>query len=296
MTSHSKAWLQGFIGILIFSATLPCTRIALQSLDPWFITWARACIAGVLAIAALIAFKAKRPEKRDILPLTTVVAGTVIGFPLFTSLALQYISSARALVFIGMLPMMTALFGMMRGGERPGRGFWFFSATGCALVVGYALSQQQTGSVIGELLMLCAIVVCGLGYAEGARLTRRLGGWQTTSWALAVCWPLSAPLTWLHSPDSWTDVTVSAWMGLAYVSVFSMLVGFVFWYRGLAQGGIALIGQLQLLQPFMGMALASWLLGEVVTGSMVLTALAVVICVAGAKWTARPPQALAAAE
>ncbi len=296
MTSHSKAWLQGFIGVLIFSATLPATRVALQSLDPLFLTWARAAIAGALAIAALIVFKAKLPEKRDIAPLTAVIAGTVVGFPLFTSLALQHISSARALVFVGMLPMMTALFGVMRGGERPGKSFWLFSATGCALVVGYALSQHQARSAIGEWLMLCAIVICGLGYAEGARLTRRLGGWQTISWALAVCWPLSASLAWWHRPDAWSDVTAGAWTGLAYVSVFSMLVGFVFWYRGLAQGGIALVGQLQLLQPFMGMALASLLLGETVTLSMVLVALGVVICVAGAKWTAGPPRIAAIAK
>jgi drug/metabolite transporter (DMT)-like permease len=288
MNTISKAWLQGLIGMLIFSATLPATRAGLQSFDPQFLTWARAAIAGVLAIMALLVFKSKLPQKQDAWPLLAVIIGTVIGFPLLTGLALQYITSARALVFIGMLPMMTALFGVLRAGERPNKVFWLFSITGAVLVVSFALTQQQSGSLTGDLLMLCAVAICGLGYAEGANLTKRFGGWQTVCWALALCWPLSMLLAWVHQPESWAGVTTPAWLGLAYVSLFSMLIGFVFWYRGLAQGGIASVGQLQLVQPFFGMLLASLLLHETITISMVLVALAVVICVAGAKWAASP--------
>ncbi|MCB1757725.1 MAG: DMT family transporter, partial [Gammaproteobacteria bacterium] len=134
-------------------------------------------------------------------------------------------------------------------------------------------------SVTGELLMLAAIIVCGLGYAEGAKLSRRLGGWQVISWALVLSLPLMALLTVFTLPDSWQGISAAAWIGLGYVSVFSMLIGFVFWYRGLALGGIASIGQLQLLQPFLGLALAGLLLHEAVSASMLMATSVVILCV-----------------
>ena len=173
---------------------------------------------------------------------------------------------------------------MLRGGERPRPAFWLFSCLGSALVVGFALTQGVTASPVGDLLMLAAIIVCGLGYAEGARLSRRLGGWQVISWALVLSLPVMVALIALYcGRRRFAGIGTPAWIGLAYVSLFSMLIGFVFWYRGLAQGGIAAVGQLQLLQPFFGLVLAATLLHEQVSPLMIAVTVAVVLCVAGAK-------------
>jgi drug/metabolite transporter (DMT)-like permease len=207
----------------------------------------------------------------------------VIGFPLLTALALQHITSARSIVFIGLLPLATAIFGVIRGGERPKPAFWLFSIAGAASVAGFAAMNSDFASLTGDLLMVAAIILCGLGYAEGARLSRHLGGWQVISWALVGSLPVMAVLAIVTLPHVWTEITAPAWIGLAYVSVFSMLVGFVFWYRGLAIGGIAAVGQLQLLQPFFGLSLAGLLLGEQVAWTMVAVTALAVLCVAGAK-------------
>ena len=143
--------------------------------------------------------------------------------------------------------------------------------------------QGASASAIGDALMIAAIIVCGLGYAEGARLSRTLGGWQVISWALVLSLPIMLPLAVLLMPASFGSINVPAWLGLAYVSLFSMLIGFVFWYRGLAQGGIAAVGQLQLLQPFFGLALAAVLLHEPVSASMLAVTTGVILCVAGAR-------------
>jgi drug/metabolite transporter (DMT)-like permease len=209
--------------------------------------------------------------------------GVVIGFPLLTALALQHITSAHSIVFIGLLPLATAMFGVLRGGERPKAAFWFFSILGSLAVAGFALSQSGAASLTGDLLMVAAILVCGLGYAEGAVLSRRLGGWQVISWALVLALPVMAALALATLPVTWSGIGLPAWAALAYVSVFSMLVGFVFWYRGLALGGIAGVGQLQLLQPFFGLALAGLLLHEPVPWTMLAATALVVLCVAGAK-------------
>ena len=287
-SAHDKhrvtlGWLNGFVGVLIFSGSLPATRLALMGFEPVFLTGARAVIAGLLGLCLLLVLRQPRPGRQDGMALVLVALGCVVAFPLLTALALQHITSAHAMVFIGALPLTTAIFAVLRGGERPRAGFWIFSALGCGLVMSYALAQGIAAAPIGDALMLAAIMTCGLGYAEGARLSRHLGGWQVISWALVLSLPVMLPLAWFTAPLSWAGVQASAWWGLAYVSLFSMLIGFVFWYCGLALGGVASVAQLQLLQPFFGLALASALLGEPVTWRMQVTALAVIVCVAGAR-------------
>lgn len=287
MDKSASGWVNGFVGALIFSGSLPATRVAVADFDPTFLTSARAAIAGLLGLAMLLLFRQKRPERSDFLSLVVVALGVVVGFPLLTALALKHVTSAHSIIFVGLLPLATAIFGVLRGGERPRPAFWLFSCIGSALVAGFALMQGVTASPVGDGLMLAAIIVCGLGYAEGAALSRRLGGWQVICWALAISLPIMLVLTFATLPQSFAAVGPGAWAGLAYVSLFSMLIGFVFWYRGLAQGGIAAVGQLQLLQPFFGLALAATLLHEQVSPLMVVVTLGVVACVFGAKKFAR---------
>ena len=190
MEKTASGWLNGFIGVLIFSGSLPATRVAIGGFTPMFLTSARAVIAALIGIALLLILRQRRPARSDLLPLAVVALGVVVGFPLLTALALQHVTSAHSIVFIGLLPLATALFGVLRGGERPKPAFWIFSALGSALVAGFAFMQGLTASATGDALMLAAIVVCGLGYAEGAKLSRTLGGWQVISWALVVALPV----------------------------------------------------------------------------------------------------------
>ncbi|MGL5233415.1 MAG: DMT family transporter [Empedobacter falsenii] len=279
----TQGWLNGFIGVVLFSGSLPATRLAVMEFDPVFVTLVRASIAGLLALVILLLFKEKRPNCKQLLPLAIVSIGCVVGFPLLSALALQYITSAHSIVFIGILPVATAIFGIIRGGERPKPIFWLFSIIGSLLVIGYAVAQGLTASPLGDILMILAVILCGLGYAEGAKLTKELGGWKVISWALVLSLPVMLPLTFIYMPSSFENVSVEAWGGLAYVSLFSMFLGFVFWYKGLAQGGTATVGQLQLLQPFFGLALAAWLLNEQVSIGMLAVTLGVILCVVGTK-------------
>lgn len=293
MDKTTEGWISGFVGVLIFSGSLPATRIAVLDIDPLFLTLARASIAGILGAALLMALRQRRPDRSEFLSLAVVALGVVVGFPLLTALALRHITAAHSIVFIGLLPLCTAIFGVVRGEERPKPAFWAFSGLGGGLVVGFALFQGFTASPTGDLLMIGAVLLCGLGYAEGATLSRRLGGWQVISWALVFSLPVTAGLTLFTLPQSWSGIGLPAWLGLAYVSLFSMLIGFVFWYRGLALGGIAGVGQLQLLQPFFGLTLSALLLHEVVSWQMIAVTFAIILCVAGAKHFAKAAPASA---
>ncbi len=283
MNKMTIGWINGVIGMLIFSASLPATRAAVQGFSPSFVTSGRAVLAAILACVVLLAFRQTLPDRKYFTSLVIVSGGVVVGFPLFTGLALEHITSAHSLVFIGLLPLSTALFGVLRAGERPHPAFWVFAISGSGLIAAFALSQGGRASLIGDTYMLIAIVVCGLGYAEGGKLAKSMGGWQVISWALVLALPLMVALAVWSFPDSFDGIENSAWTGFLYVSFFSMFIGFIFWYRGLAQGGIAAVGQLQLLQPFFGLALAAGLLGEPVGWKILLVTIAVAVCVAGAR-------------
>jgi drug/metabolite transporter (DMT)-like permease len=292
MSDKTKGWLNGMLGVLVFSGSMPATRAAVTGFDPLFLTSARATIAGTLACLLMLALRSSLPKRQDLLSLAIVAIGVVVGFPLLSAFALQHITSARSLVFLGLLPLGTALFGVLRGGERPAPIFWLFALMGGMIIGGFALSRGADSSVKGDLLILAAVAICSLGYAEGGALSRRLGGLRVICWALILSLPAMAPVALLARPADFAPVPADAWAGLGYVSLFSMLIGFIFWYRGLALGGIAAVGQLQLLQPMFGLALSALLLHEPVGWPMLAATAGIILCVAGARRFSHPAQVL----
>ena len=282
--NHRLAGLiHGAIGMAIFAGSLPATRVAVLGLDALFITAGRAAGAGILAVLLLAATRQKLPARADILPLLVVAGGVVLGFPLLTALALRSVPAAHTIVFIGLLPLATALFAVLRATEKPRPAFWLWAGAGSASVCLYALWHSTGGFAAPDLLMLGAVVVCGLGYAEGSRLAKRVGSWQIICWALVLSLPVSLPATLATLPADTASVALPAWLGFAYVTLFSMFIGFFFWYHGLALGGIARVSQIQLFQPFLGLALAALVLGETVSPDIAVVAVVIGICV----WQAR---------
>jgi drug/metabolite transporter (DMT)-like permease len=275
--------LLGLAGVAIFSLTLPFTRLAVADLDPLFVTVGRAAAAAVLATLWLWWQGAPLPGRAVLPALSIVAGGCVIGFPLLTSIAMRSLPASHGAVLVGILPLATALCAALSGHERPSKGFWCAALLGSCLVVGFALSQSGGALHLADVLMLGAVLCAGIGYAEGGRLSRTMGGQQVISWALVLALPVALPLTvWL----CWRDAPAmaaarwSAWAGFAYTCVFSMFVGFVFWYRGMARGGVARVGQVQLLQPFLSLLGAALVLGEPLQATHLAFALAVLATVA----------------
>ncbi|MEU2704483.1 MULTISPECIES: DMT family transporter [Micromonospora] len=271
----------GALGVLAFSMSLPATRVAVHTLDPWFVAFGRAVGAALLAWAYLRLTGAPRPTRDQWRRLSIVALGVVVGFPLFTSLALTTQTSAHGAVVVTVLPAMTAVFAVLRAGERPPPLFWIAGAAGLALVLAFlAASGSMRGTLsLADLFLLAAVVLCGLGYAEGGRLARDLGGARTICWALLLSLPVTVPVTvvaaLLHRPQG----GVAAWTGFGYLTAVSMFLGFFAWYAGLARGGIAKVGQIQLVQPVLTLIWSAVLLGEAVTPGALVVAGAVLACV-----------------
>lgn len=280
-TAHdeTRGMLLGLVGVAMFSLTLPFTRMAVAELDPLFVALGRALGAALLAAAWLAWRRSPLPPCAAWLPLLLVMLGVVIGFPLLSSMALRYVPASHGAVLAGLLPLMTTLYAAVRGDERPSAAFWLMAVLGAALVVVFALFQGGGALHLADLLMFAAVAAGAVGYAEGGKLARTLGGPETICWALLLAAPLVAPLlAWRYGDQlsRFAGTGAAAWFGLGYVTLFSMFIGFFFWYRSLALGGIARVGQVQLLQPFMSLVGAALLLGETLTILNCLFALAVI--------------------
>lgn len=280
MRQETKGMWLGAIGVAIFSLTLPFTRLAVAELNPVFIALGRAVVAAVGSTLLLWWIAAPRPTAAQWKALAITSLGVVIGFPVLSSIAMRTVPASHGAIVVGILPLATALFGALRFGERPSLGFWIAALAGSAIVVGFALWQGDGSLQLADVALFGAVLAAGMGYAEGGRLSQTMGGQQVISWALVISMPILLPVTiWL----GWhygVSASPQAWMGFAYVSVFSMFIGFFFWYKGLALGGIARVGQVQLLQPLLTLVGAALILGESLDASNILFALAIIAVVA----------------
>jgi drug/metabolite transporter (DMT)-like permease len=294
ITLPSSAAVWGALGVLAFSFSLPATRVAVEDLHPTIVGLGRALVAAVLAAALLGVRRERMPDRQDLPRFAVVGVGVVIGFPIFSSIALRELSSAHASVIVGLLPAATAALAVARAGERPGRGFWVAALAGLVAVLAFAATQGAGGIATADLAVLAAVGLGALGYAEGGALSRRYGGWQVICWALVLTAPVLVPFVAVASVADGLEADADSWLGFAYVALFSMFLGFFAWYRGLALGGVARIGQLQLAQPVLTLAWAALLLGEEITTATVAAAVAVLACV-GATQRVRRPRTPAAA-
>ena len=272
----------GLLGVVIFAMTVPMTRLAVgpaldPQLPPFFVTAGRAALAGVLAAVYLLVVRAPWPGREHRLAFFISALGTVVGFPLFLALALRRVDAIHAAVVTGVLPLATAIAAAIAFRQRPSAAFWACAALGCALVLGFAAWKGSGSLVLADALLLGSVLSAAVGYVAGARLSAQMPAERVICWVLVMSLPVTMPAmlaTWPQHPAS-----AAAWGGFAYVTVFSMWLGFFAWYRGLALGGTVRVSQVQLVQPFLAMLFAVPVLGERLDAATVGFALAVVATV-----------------
>ena len=279
MNSETKGMWLGLLGVVAFSLTLPATRVAVAALSPLFVGMGRVVVAALPAAIYLLISHPGWPSRAQFKSLAVVALGVALGFPVLSALAMREVEASHAGIMLGVLPLATAAAGAILSGERPSPGFWAMALLGSLLVVAFALNEGQGSVSWADLALLAAVVSAAVGYAEGTRLARSLGGVQVISWAVVIAAPVLVIPASVFAPDT-VNVPLDAWLGFFYVALVSQFLGFIPWYRGLALGGIARVGQTQLLQPFFTLIAAAFLLGESVTTTALVFALLVCLTVA----------------
>ncbi len=284
-TNETKGMLLGFIGVLMFSLTLPFTRIAVAELSPYFVTFGRSSLGGICALLLFAFTKPKLPTKSQLIRLSVMALGVVYGFPLFVSLAMKTLPSAHGGIVLGVLPLATAVVGALRFNERPSLAFWITAVMGSLLVITYASLNGSGGLASEDWLLFVAIASASIGYSEGGKLSEEMSSVEVISWALVLTLPINIFLTYQYIDFEISAVSTSAIISFVYVGLISMYIGFFFWYRGIALGGVARVGQVQLLQPFLTLVGAYFLLDEQITAMNIGFALCVLAVVVLGKRT-----------
>jgi drug/metabolite transporter (DMT)-like permease len=272
--------LLGFVGVAIFGGTLPATRIAVSAIDPIALTSLRTAIAGLCSLALLLVLRRPLPPRALWPQLVITMLCVAVLFPFLMALAVQTVDASHGGLVFGIMPIATALVAVAITHERPRPLFWIASIAGAALVIAFALRQGGGALSSGDVLLFAAVAVSAVGYAFSGRLTSQMPGWEVISWVLVIALPVSIPAAALTMPADITHIALKPWLALLYVALFSQWIGFFAWNAGMAMGGIARVSQMQLLQPFVTFALASYFNGETITLQILLFASAVVATVA----------------
>ena len=276
--------LFGLIGMLGFSGTLAATRAAVIDLSPMTITSARIVIASALALVTLLYMgKLKLPDRQLIVPILLMGSGLAVGFPFFIALALETVPAVHGAVAIGLAPATTAIIAYFRLGDRPKPAFWIASTIGFAGVFYYALDAGGGNLFLADLWLLFALLSVGFAYVEGGRVSNELGGTVTLCWAMLMLSPAAIViLVWSVRDLEFTTISQGSWFGMVYLGVVSMFLASVFWYRGLAIGGVSRIAQINLLVPLIALVWSKIFLGETITptalGSCVVVLIAMIAC------------------
>jgi drug/metabolite transporter (DMT)-like permease len=278
-TREKLGLLLGLIGVICFSLTLPTTRIAVEYLGTTFVGLGRTVVAAILVAMVLIVRKEKLPSPRQFKSLLLVAVGAVLGFPLLTSWSMKSLPVSHGAVEVALLPLATAGFAMVRAREIPSLKFWISSVIGSVAVIIYAFHLGFGSLQFPDLALLLAVIILGLSYAEGGKLSKEIGSWQVIAWAILIGAPffvipvgLSLTTEMLHAP-------IHAWASFIYLAVVSQFLAYVAWYSGMAMGGIARVSQIQYLQPFLMILFSAVFLNESITFFTLIIAVLVVFSV-----------------
>ncbi len=269
MSDYARGLLLGLVGVVAFGLTLPATRIAVAEFDPVAVGIGRSAVAAIIAALILAGRRCPVPCRRHLPLIVVTAAGIVIGFPVLSAMAMKWAPASHGGVVLAVLPLTTAIAAVALAGERPSAGFWLCAVAGTGLVGLFVFDDGNTELHLADTLLVLAVISASIGYTTGGMLSRSLGGWQTICWTLVASLPVTLPVTaWLLADVNF-GAGPAAWAAFAYVALVSQLFGFFAWNRAMVLAGVAHVGQLQLVQPFVTIAASVPLLGETVTWRMI---------------------------
>lgn len=261
----------GLIAVTLFAVGVPMTRLATGSVEApqlpgAFVGFGRGVVAGVLAIAYLLATRAPFPPPAARVPLAIVAGGNVIAFPLAMSVALRHVESIHVSAMLGVGPLMIAIVGARMERHPQPAAFWVAAGVGSLLAAAFPFVTAGTslGNVgFADGLLLGTLAINSIALVYGARLARMMPAAHVTAWSCVLALPVTTALAILTWPDA--PASTAAWLGVAGVGVGTTWVGALLWFQAMAVGGSVRVSQLILVQPLIGMAFGVVLLDEVVT-------------------------------
>ncbi|MEU3483083.1 DMT family transporter [Streptomyces sp. NPDC033754] len=251
------------------------------------------CVGGLVLLLGALALRPRRavartagePRGRR----TARILGTGIGLTVFQ---IAYFAAVQdtglavgTVVTLGAGPVLIAVGARLAMGERLGRG-GLLAVTGA--LAGLAVLVLGGGAEEVRPLGVGLAVVSAAGYAAITLLTRWLGrdgggtdALATTTWAFAIGAVGLLPPAAAEGLVPHTDAPVQVVLLLVYVAAVPTALAYALYFAGAAVVRAATVSVIMLLEPVSAALIAVSLLGEQLTGAIVLGTLLLLVAVTG---------------
>lgn len=270
-TSLVRVYVFALLAVFIYGATPAFTKIATGTVDGVTVGALRAVVAAPLAIVVIVLGRHCIPLRRRAIGLLIVSGlGGLVLFPILFSWGVQLTTAGHAAAGTAFGAVLAGALVAIIDRRLPGWPWWIGIATGTGgalLLIWEAVGLEAEGvSWQGDVLVFLGMFMGVVGYIAGARLTRDIGATAVTMWSILVAIVILVPLLAVYSRvETVAAIGREAWMAILALGWGSTILAYLFWNRALADGGVARIGALQLLQPVVGIVLAAVLLTEPIT-------------------------------
>jgi drug/metabolite transporter (DMT)-like permease len=254
--------------VAIWGMNFAVMKVAYRSFQPIAFNACRFIIASI-TMAALMKFRPQpvRFERKDLkeILLLGFLVNTVYQF-MFV-LGVERTKAGNAGLILALVPIFAFLIGVVTNRESFSRrtvAGIFLSFIGVAAIVEFGESGLSvSGTWRGDLMMIVAALLWGWYTAGSLPLLMKYGWLALTGWMMiagaAVLVPVSVP--WLLTQE-WSAIESSAWIALAYSSLFSIVYAYCVWAYALASIGVTHTSMFSNVTPIIALFGGWLLLGE----------------------------------
>lgn len=269
---------------IFWGGTFVAARAVSDHIGPFTGSFIRFAAASVL-LAAIATFKNgsfPRLEKHQALPAILLGMTGVFAYNVFFFSGLQTITAGRASLIVAINPVLISLLSDLFFHEKLHSAKIIGAAlclSGVILVIsrGNPLSLFSGGIGRGELFIMGCVVSWVTYSLIGKSIMRDLTPFAAVFYSCAIGATALFPLALMENmTDTIGGFSFIDWTSLLYLAFFGTVIGFFWYYEGIAAIGAARASVFINLVPVSGVFLGWLLLGEPVNLSIIAGALLVV--------------------
>lgn len=271
-----KIYSFALTAICLYGLTPVITKLAVGFTDGITVGALRALVALPIALLVIICWKIPLPWSGydKWLLILSGICGLAI-FPILFSWGIQMTTAGHAAAATASAAVMAGAFDAVINRKWPSIYWWGGIAIGLAgvlLLIWEAIGLGVKGvSWQGDSLVFAGMFSGVVGYIAGAKLTHKVGAISVSLWSVCVAAIFLCPvIVWNADLSTLLDIDLRGWAAICTLAWGVTIGAYILWNRAVADGGIARIGSLQLLQPVIGISLAPLLLSEPFTLTLLI--------------------------
>ncbi|MEG0724404.1 MAG: DMT family transporter [Mucinivorans sp.] len=271
-----------FISTVLFSLSFIWSKGALEFLSPSMLVAARVTVALItVGSIALALGKLQRLTRRDAMLFAMLAAAEPVGYFLFETTGITYVSPTLACIIVAMIPALAPLFAWLINGEKVSARQWLGLFMGLAGVLLVALADgtdSLNGQLIGILLIFGAVVASLIYTLMVQRLSARYNSYSIVAWQNVFAILYLIPVILIFDFDRISVLKFSGdWVyPVLTLGILCSSIAFVLYARGIHALGVTRTSLYINLMPGMTAVASFFIMGEMLP-PMKITGIAIAV-------------------